>query len=41
MILSLVRGRNYGDVHHCSTFPMLVREGGVGSHLLNSEPKVG
>ena len=41
LTMSLVRGRNYGGVCCCSTVPMLVWEGGVGSHFLNSEPKVG
>jgi len=29
MIMSLVRGRNYGGVCRCSAVPTLVREGGV------------
>jgi len=37
MSMSLVRGRNYGGVFRCSAVPTLVREGGVGFILMNSE----
>jgi len=37
MTMSLVRGRNYGGVCRWSAVPTLVREGGVGFVLLNSE----
>jgi len=37
MMISLVRGRNYGGICRLSAVPTLVREGGVRLTPLNSE----